>query len=313
MDQTESPFNDATKASGEAIKTVVKEVAKKVIQKAADMAVTAATSGTSKLLQVAVKGLKMLSKVMQKREEIGSITDFGGGGETNWGRLAAIGLCTILALLIITITAFAGAFIPGSSELGDLCEKPDSKIILTDDLVELFRQVAKNECLPLALLMAISKQEAGLIWIWAPDEIKKSSTPDWWESATREEKLKGYCYDTCSVWPSPCASVNCDTGESSGYRETTVYGPMQFEECTWHYRMPGYKLMDRCRLDLAVSAAGKKLHQDGGASTCINWGESEVLLAIKMYCGSCNSSSCPGYCNKVMLWYNEFTAKYPNE
>jgi ribosomal protein S20 len=318
MDQTGNPLegtsvNKTTQALGETVKAVVQKVVKKVAQKAIEAAITSASAGTSQLLKLAAKGLIKLSQAMQKREGIGSITSFGGGGETNWGRLAAIGICTILAFLVITITAIAGAFVPGADKLGDFCEKPESKIILTGDLVELFRQVAKNECLPLALLMAISKQEAGQIWTWSPEEIEKFSTPNWWESAPQEEKLRGYCYDTCSVWPTPCSSVNCDTGESSGYRETTVYGPMQFEECTWHYRMPGYKLMDRCRLDLAVSAAGKKLHQDGGASTCTNWKEDEVLLAIKMYCGSCNSSSCPKYCDLVMLWYNEFATKYPNE
>jgi len=314
MDQTgqqEGSLSDTGRVIGQAIKAVTQKIGKEIKSKAIDAGLALASGGTSLL----AKGVKTALEAKKRLDTVGSIDKIGflGGGKISWERLAAIGVCSILAFFLITITTIAGAFIPGSKGLGEETGDPGSRIILTENLVELFRQVAKNECLPLALIMAISKQEAGDIWTYSPEEILKFSTPDWWESATSQEIIRGYCRDTCSYWPSPCAFVSCNTGENSGYRETTVYGPMQFEECTWYYRMPGYKSMDRCRLDLAVSAAGKKLHDDGGANTCINWSNDELLAAIRKYCGSCNSSSCPGYCDKVMLWYNEFISQYPNE
>jgi len=183
------------------------------------------------------------------------------------------------------------------------------------DLITLITNIAQDHCIPPAILMAISRMEASGVWSWTCEEIERFSQPKWWETATEAEKKKGYCYDTCAA-----------TGLCSG---TTVMGPMQFEENTWKAYMPEYTPEDRCRLDLSLIAAAKKIRANANSKTpqtnCGPWNEETVRYVAYRYCGSCGVAGCKlnpnpndscskacgyDYCSNVWYLYQQYEDKY---
>jgi len=180
------------------------------------------------------------------------------------------------------------------------------------NLVDIFKQKAQEQCVPAGLLMAISRMEASGIWSLSCEQVAKFSTDRWWDQATEDEKNTAYCYDTCAR-----------TGLCSG---TTVMGPMQFEERTWSGFMPSYSLMDRCRIDLSLEAAAKKIKANSGTDTnnCNNWDETTVRHVAYRYCGSCGTEGCRlnpdtndscsnacgvDYCSGVWYLYQQYASQ----
>lgn len=180
------------------------------------------------------------------------------------------------------------------------------------NLVDIFNDKAQAQCAPTALLMAISRMEAGGIWGMDCNQIAKFSTDKWWEQATPQEIDAGYCYDTCRR-----------SGLCSG---TTVMGCMQFEENTWKGYMPGYTTMDRCRIDLSIEAAAKKIKANSGTDSrnCTNWDEATVRDVAYHYCGSCGTQGCHSnpdpkdscsnacgvdYCGGVWILYQQYASQ----
>lgn len=309
VEQQDNSLNDAARFMGETAKVVGRKIGEAVKSAAFDLIAAAATGGTSLL----AKGAKFLLDSKNKLDKVKSIDkiNFLGKSKLSWEKIAAIGLCSLLAFLLITITTIAGAFIPGGGETGGETEPPGSTIVLNGDLLEYFRSVAKNRCLPLAMLLAISKQEAGGIWTYSKEEVEKFNTDGWWNNATNEEKKRGYCYNTCADPTLGCKSYN-------------VTGPMQFEENTWASLVPEDDTPNhllRCKLDLAVDTAARKLKNDSGtgADECINWGEATVRKTALRYCGYCDGRrACTDpygnvYCDLIWGYYQEYLKQYPNE
>lgn len=224
----------------------------------------------------------------------------------------AVGATT--GLTILALSAVSTAFMLPVSPFRYTGEFPPSIISPTCiDLADLFNESAQNQCIPTAILMAISQMEAAGVWGWSCEEVARFSTPNWWENATQEELRKGYCYDTCA------ATGLC--------QNTTVMGPMQFEENTWKGIMPGYSLMDRCRLDLSLLAAAKKIkaNSETGPGNCDGWGEEIVRWKVAYrYCGSCGTEGCKAnpnpqdscssacgydYCGNVWILYQQYAAQ----
>ncbi len=218
------------------------------------------------------------------------------------------GLSALTFFIVMTTSA---AFILPISPTRYVSRFPPSTIAPTcPSLADMFNQTSQDNCIPPAILMAISQMEAAGVWGWSCEEIAFFSTPNWWENATEEQKNRGYCYDTCAR-----------TGLCSG---TTVMGPMQFEEKTWQGIMPGYSLMDRCRLDLSLLAAAKKIKANSGTGPgeCSGWGENIVRWKVAYhYCGSCGTEGCRenpnksdpcspacgyDYCGNVWLLYQQY-------
>jgi len=223
--------------------------------------------------------------------------------------LGTLGGLSALTFFIVMTTA--AAFILPISPTRYTGKFPPSAISPTcSNLADMFSQVAQDNCIPPAILMAISQMEASGVWGWSCEEIAFFSTPNWWENATEEQKNRGYCYDTCAR-----------TGLCSG---TTVMGPMQFEGKTWQGIMPGYSLMDRCRLDLSLLAAAKKIkaNSETGPGKCSGWEEDIVRWKVAYhYCGSCGTDGCRenpnksdlcspacgyDYCGNVWLLYQQY-------
>lgn len=170
------------------------------------------------------------------------------------------------------------------------------------ELDDILQKAADDVCIPVAMLKAISRIEAKDVWNYTPEEIAKFSTDGWWKTATPEELKRGYCVDTCLTYD--CAKINrktdtyCEPGDTNpDCRETTVYGPMQFEEITWASRFYCPKnpdgtfdndcLMKRCNLKTTISAAAEKIKANSGSTKCDNWDKDTVTRAAKGYCGSC--------------------------
>lgn len=223
--------------------------------------------------------------------------------------LGTLGGLSLLTFFIIMTTA--GAFILPISPTRYVGKFPPSAIAPTcPSLADMFNQTSQDNCIPPAILMAISQMEAAGVWGWSCEEITFFSSPNWWVNATEEQKNRGYCYDTCAR-----------TGLCS---RTTVMGPMQFEEKTWQGIMPGYSLMDRCRLDLSLLAAAKKIKANSrtGPGECSGWEEDIVRWKVAYrYCGSCGTDGCRenpdksdscssacgyDYCGNVWLLYQQY-------
>lgn len=262
---------------------------------------SAASSGAYDALKWGARGISAISR-------LGGI----GAKKEDKSWLYVLAICIFVFFLpILAITTIAGSFISPSSTRYTSPFPPTVINPACVDLADLFKQNAQQNCVPSAILMAVSQVEAPGIWGLNCQQIAKFSTPNWWENATPQEIKQGYCYDTCAA-----------TGLCSG---TTVVGPMQFEESTWEGIMPGYSLEDRCRLDLSFLAAAKKIKTNSGTGLeeCNGWSETTVRKTAKRYCGSCGTQGCqdpknsngndscsPGcgydYCGAVWVLYQQY-------
>ncbi|MFZ5365823.1 MAG: hypothetical protein ACOZBZ_00840 [Patescibacteria group bacterium] len=225
--------------------------------------------------------------------------------------LAIFGGISALTFFIVMTTA--GAFVLPVNPLRWRAFPPSAISVKSQGLKDLFAKISAEECVPVGLLMAISQVEAGGTWSYTEEEIQKFTTPNWWIGASTQELQRGYCYDTCAA-----------TGLCLG---TTVMGPMQFEEKTWQGIMSGYSLMDRCRLDLSLQAAAKKIKKNSGTETgeCEGWSEDIVRWkAAYHYCGSCGTEGCKAnpdqsdscspacgydYCGSVWILYQQYASQ----
>lgn len=295
--------------------------------------------GVGRLLSWPFRTLKNLLFGKERRAER-AVYGFGGlmqwmtsgefFGEKDWGFFKWI-FIGIFALLFF-LGLFIGNILPSSAWLQNLVPSetryiephlPGRKEIASQNLEKIFEEVARQYCVPKAIIMAISQMEAGGTWSYRDEEVTNFSTPDWWEKegCKMDEKVvgdctKGYCYDTCRV-TDLCPSYS-------------VVGPMQFEESTWN----GYKnqLEDdlshephRCNLRDSIFAAAMKIKADSGtgSSECTDWNKETVRRATRRYCGSCGiaeecgtnpTAECEqqhracgySYCEAVWLLYNEY-------
>ena len=210
-------------------------------------------------------------------------------------------LALILFLGIFQIINTSSAFLSSPSATRYSGIFPPSTIPPNSaDLMTIINEVAADKCVPTAMLMAISKFEAGGVWGWEDEEVAFFSQDRWWEGATSEQLRQGYCYDTCQEPDNDCAII---TDADGNRRETTVYGPMQFEEGTWSGIMGGMDPMNRCRLDLAIEAAAIKIKGNASdcppsycivddSANCSSWSEQTVRYVARRYCGSCGLGGC---------------------
>jgi hypothetical protein len=190
------------------------------------------------------------------------------------------GIGVVAATTVFTLMTTSTAFVQPSTPFRYTKQLPPTAIKPEcESLVTRIEEAAQKYCVPTAILMAISRMEASGVWGWRCEEIERYSTDNWWQNATEEEKNRGYCYDTCAR-----------TGLCTG---TTVMGPMQFEEKTWQGFMHGYSPMDRCRLDLSLEAAAKKIKANSlSGANCGPWDEKTIRLVAFKYCGSCGTEGC---------------------
>lgn len=184
------------------------------------------------------------------------------------------------------------------------------------ELNDVFQKAANDACIPVAALKAISQIEAKNVWHYTPDEIAKFSQDGWWNSASQAELERGYCIDTCQKTDIDCATINRKTRQYCApppppvCSETTVYGPMQFEEITWGYKY-GYEeenLKKRCNLATSVTEAALKLKANSNSPNCTSWNKDTVRLVAEKYCGSCGTIVCGN--KPPEPWPEEYTACY---
>lgn len=342
---------------GQGVKTVLSQLGQKSLQTLWDTVKIGAKKGTSLLLAkvglqavatavapvvgnilafVATSVFKTSFSLLKKATQL--LTSGFGMAEAIFGGLTGqrevpedkslsfvkyvvLGLFIIIPgiALFETITT-SGAFIVPTSATRYV--GPFPPIVISPgctNLTTVIGNAATRNCVPPALLMAISRMEAGGVWGWSCEDVAKYSRDQWWTSATPGELIAGYCYDTCAA-----------TGLCSGL---TVMGPMQFEGGTWKGIMPEYTsnntpypLMDRCRLDLSIEAAARKIKGDSGtgANNCGPWNEATVRQVAKSYCGSCGLGGCQNpanppnecnaacggegvdYCENVWLLYKQY-------
>lgn len=227
--------------------------------------------------------------------------------------IAIIG--TLAALTFFIVITTAGAFILPIIPTPTRYLEPIPPTAIEPecvDLIDFINDAANAHCVPLAILMAISRMEASGVWGWDCEEVDFFSRDRWWVDASQTLKDRGYCYDTCAR-----------TGLCSG---TTVVGPMQFEENTWRGVMPGYDVWDRCRLDLSLIAAAKKIKTNSGTGSgnCGPWNEETVRYVAYRYCGSCGTYGCQlnpdpndlcspacgyDYCSNVWYLYQQYESR----
>lgn len=172
-------------------------------------------------------------------------------------------------------------------------------IEMNKDLGDLFQKAAQDACIPVAALKAISQIEAARVWTYSEEEIAKFSQYGWWKTATPDELKRGYCTDTCAPATTSCAYFNentlqyCPLPPPPTCRKTTVYGPMQFEELTWTFRVCNKDisnkdcLMKRCVLPESIKIAASKIKDGAKSTSCTSWDEATVKKAAEAYCGSC--------------------------
>ena len=204
-------------------------------------------------------------------------------------------------------------------------EIPGRKTMRSDDLMVIFEDAAERYCVPKAMLLAISQMEASGTWNYTDTEVEEFIEPGWWDEAgcVMSKKVpgdctKGYCYNTCAVYP------------ELGCSEYSVVGPMQFEEGTWIAYLDdlgrdlGHE-PHRCNLRDSVFAAAMKIKTNSGtgSSDCDNWSEDIVHSTARAYCGSCGiteecgenpTETCKeenracgwNYCQAVVALYNEY-------
>ncbi len=145
--------------------------------------------------------------------------------------------------------------------------------------------------------MAISHTEASEAWNYTAEEIELFSTPGWWEDASPELIKKGYAYNTCDVW-------GCSAD---------VRGIMQFADTTFALYADELREIlgrepDRRLIPDSIYAAALKIKNDSGTGPdeCQDWSDAVVREVARKYCGSCDSTFCPNYCNIVLAYYHDY-------
>ncbi|MCL5411825.1 MAG: hypothetical protein M1150_03800 [Patescibacteria group bacterium] len=181
--------------------------------------------------------------------------------------------------------------------------------ITATSLREMFRQAANHVGVPVAVLKAIAKVEAGRIFGYSEDEVKNFSTYGWWNGLVSKAStlggndpliLRGLGYNTCKY------RTDC-------FPEADVRGAMQFEIQTWNgiaSQIDFGHTADRRVLPDAIVAAAKLIKNHAitlGESSTSNWSEAIIKGVAARYCGNPKSSACGGnYDNVVWDLYQEY-------
>lgn len=185
---------------------------------------------------------------------------------------------------------------------------PSAINIQSQELKDLIKSASEATDVPMPLLMAFSRTEAGGTFGYTPKDVGLFSTDQWWTTASPDVIRKGYCYNTCED-----SSLGC-LGQD-------VRGAMQFEERTWNSYIPQVKdflkqddsyTPNRCNLRDVFFGAAAKIKQDAGPS--LSWNEVTVRRVAGAYCGGncAPSAACgPDYCSNVWNLYQSYLSTQP--
>lgn len=188
-------------------------------------------------------------------------------------------------------------------------KSPNSQI-----MTDYFLAAANAQCVPVNLLLAISRRETGA-FVFDDATVKKFSVPGWWETADFNTREAGYCNNTCNKPNAGCAP-NSD-----------VRGVMQFELKTWNDIKDDVRLSligmgeistdfnyepHRCNVRDAIIGSAIKIKRDSFTSPnqCTVWDEATVRSVARSYCGACDVQACgDNYCDFVWNLYNDYLGR----
>ncbi|MBI4033308.1 MAG: hypothetical protein HY377_02240, partial [Candidatus Blackburnbacteria bacterium] len=228
-----------------------------------------------------------------------------GEGETGIG----------LAAQDLQKSLYPAGFSPSRSTF--LASFPASALsVQSGELKEIFQKAASSQCVPLPMLLAIAKTETPGIFEYSQEDVRRFTTPGWWEQASQEERGRGYCSNTCEK-----PGYYCEPGY------TDVQGPMQFSRSTWDGYLPKIKSAlqssfglpstyepERCNLRDPIVGAALKLKADSGteAGECNSWPEAAVKRAASAYFGGCVVAWAEepwNYCDRVWELYLNYSTR----
>ncbi|MBI2267927.1 MAG: hypothetical protein HYU80_00560 [Candidatus Blackburnbacteria bacterium] len=184
--------------------------------------------------------------------------------------------------------------------------------VTSPTLSSIIETAAESQCVPPPLLLAIMHNEARRTFEYTEEEVGFFSTNSWWDSATTEQKNRGYCYDTCALPGSKCKPTD------------NVKGAMQFNLNTWKGILPEIKNIvsskfgaqvtdeekERCIVRNSIVAAAIKLKKDAqmGDGQCTNWPDDVILRVANTYHGdSCITNAGTNYCENVLKTYKSYS------
>lgn len=191
---------------------------------------------------------------------------------------------------------------------------PDSAIsIQSTKLKEIFLKASETQCVPIGVILAISRRELDKTFGYSDQEVEHFSSNEFPKNATYNDLLRVSCTNTCEL------ISGCAPGDD-------VRGPMQFEEKTWNghiatiksalkqeYSVPDEYIPDRCNLrDAIIGAAIKmKANSGTGGDECSLWTDTTVRQVAEGYCGKGACSDHPacgvGYCDAVTNLYHRYS------
>jgi hypothetical protein len=181
--------------------------------------------------------------------------------------------------------------------------------IKSTTLKEIFKEAAEKIGVPVAMLKAIARIEAGRVFGYSDQEVSNFSTYGWWLGLTSEAPtlngndpliIRGLGYNTCKY------RNDCFSGAD-------VRGVMQFEINTWRgieRQIDFGHQADRRVIPDAVVGAAKLIKNHAlakGETSASGWSEEVVKYVAGRYCGNPKSSACGGnYDNVVWAYYQQF-------